>query len=65
MALRVHNLERAGSATLIDGRMECGEWGIVWDGRDEEGREISSGIYLYQLVVEEVWSKTMKMILLR
>ncbi len=35
---------------------------IVWDGRDEQGREVSSGVYLYRLQTED-YSETRKMLL--
>ena len=36
----------------------------MWDGRDQAGRDLSSGIYFARLVSPE-YSKTMKMLLLK
>ena len=38
---------------------------VVWDGKDDLGRTLSNGIYLYQLTGKNYTSKIMKMILLR
>ena len=37
---------------------------IVWDGRDDSGEEVSSGVYFYQLSCEDL-TKTKRMTLLR
>ena len=66
VSLRVYNLRGQIVRTLIDGRMERGEWSIVWDGRDEEGRKVSSGIYVYRLVVEGgAWTEARRMVLIK
>jgi len=36
-----------------------------WDGRDEEGRELASGVYLYRLQTGEHKLETRKLLLLR
>ncbi len=34
---------------LLAGRMEGGRHHVAWDGRDDEGRRVGSGVYLYRL----------------
>ena len=36
-------------ATLVSGVREGGVYHVVWDGRDEAGRTLASGLYLYRL----------------
>jgi acetyl esterase/lipase len=35
--------------TLVDGVRQPGKKSVVWDGRDNSGRAVSSGVYLYRL----------------
>ena len=35
--------------TLVDGTQSVGTHSAVWDGRNENGRDVAGGIYIYQL----------------
>jgi len=49
---------------LIDAEMEAGPHQVVWDGADDRGRALSSGVYLYRISAgDHVESK--KMVLLK
>ena len=49
--LGIYNLKGQQVATLMDGEhMERGIHNTVWMGRDDHGRSMGSGIYLYRLV---------------
>ena len=56
--------------TLVSGELEAGDYSISngraarWDGRNEAGNEVGSGIYFYRLGTEEFQS-TKKMVLVR
>lgn len=47
--LFVYDLRGRRVMTLIDTELEPGRHSIVWDGRDDRGVRVSSGIYLYRL----------------
>ncbi|MFC1543114.1 leucine-rich repeat domain-containing protein [Candidatus Neomarinimicrobiota bacterium] len=49
---------------LVQGRMEAGYQGVVWNGRTASGREVPSGIYIAHILTPE-YSKSMKMVLLK
>ncbi|MCL2064817.1 MAG: hypothetical protein FWG98_10680 [Candidatus Cloacimonetes bacterium] len=49
---------------MFDGFVERGSHSVIWDGRDEEGRELGSGVYLYRMVTSEE-SMVRRMVLLR
>ncbi len=35
--------------TLVDGELNAGMYEVVWDGRDNRGQKVATGIYLYKL----------------
>ena len=49
---------------LADETQQSGAHSVTWDGRDEIGAEVTSGIYLYRLETE-TGSQTFKMTLMR
>ena len=64
MELAVFNLMAHKVATLIEGPREAGTHTIRWDGRDDTGRELASGVYVYRLLGGEQ-VETRKLLLLR
>jgi hypothetical protein len=50
--------------TLVEGTMEQGRWPVTWDGHDDNGKQLSSGVYLYRLQAGDFVS-TRKMIFAR
>ena len=34
---------------LVDEEQSAGQYEVMWDGRDESGTRVASGIYLYRL----------------
>lgn len=45
----VYSLSGQKVATLSNGFMEAGTHQLQWDGKDQQGKLVSSGMYLYQL----------------
>jgi hypothetical protein len=60
----IYNIRGQRVRSLIDAEFTPGEYSVVWNGRDDSGSEVSSGIYFYQLKTEEV-STTRKMLLIK
>jgi hypothetical protein len=50
--------------TLVDGHLTADAHSFEWDGRDQHGRTLSSGIYLYRLQVGDE-TMTRKMTLMK
>ena len=46
------------------GQLSVGQHSVIWDGRDESGNAVSSGIYLYRLETGN-YSATKKMLLMK
>lgn len=49
VSLRVFNLLGEEVVTLIDEEQRPGNYEVVWDGKEKMGKDVSSGIYFYQL----------------
>ncbi|MCP4683998.1 MAG: M6 family metalloprotease domain-containing protein [bacterium] len=63
--LAVFNVLGQHVKTLIDGPVESGSTSITWDAVDEDGHGSASGVYFYQLIVDEDSEETKKMLLVR
>jgi hypothetical protein len=64
--LGVYNLLGQKIRALIDGEITSGEHRVIWDGKDDLGRDVSSGAYFYRLTTEDKRrTQTRRMTLLR
>ncbi len=66
--LRIHDILGREVQTLVDGVQSAGTHTATWDGADDAGRRLSSGLYLYTLEAqtpEGVRSATRKMVVVR
>jgi hypothetical protein len=52
VSLVVHNVNGQVVRTLVDGRMTAGPHAVVWDGTDEDGKSLSSGVYFARLTAD-------------
>jgi hypothetical protein len=64
VTLAVYNVRGQRVGELVDCQQSAGEHVVTWDGMDEAGRAVASGIYFYQLTAGE-FSETRKMLLLK
>lgn len=48
--LRIYDIAGHLVRTLVDGEMDAGPHTVSWDGRDQGGQPLASGIYFYRLV---------------
>lgn len=62
--LVIYDLKGAEVRRLVEAEQEAGPYSVTWDGMNEGGRQVSSGLYFYRLVGGKE-SVTRKMILLR
>ena len=49
VTLVVYNCLGQRVRTLVNGRLPAGTHTVIWDGRDEDGRELFGGLYLCEL----------------
>jgi len=62
--LDVYNVVGQRVTTLVDGNQIAGYKSVSWDGRDENGCQVSSGVYLYRIQAGG-FTQVRKMVLLR
>ncbi|MCK4297825.1 MAG: T9SS type A sorting domain-containing protein, partial [Candidatus Marinimicrobia bacterium] len=62
--LSVYNMRGEKVTTLLKSNQEAGSYKVNWDGRNENGEIVSSGIYFLR-IVSGSYSKTNKMIFIR
>jgi hypothetical protein len=47
--LTIFDVSGRAVRSLVNGALPAGEHAVVWDGRDDMGRSVPSGIYLYKI----------------
>jgi hypothetical protein len=63
--LGVYDLSGRLVRMLVDGEQPAGRHVAVWDGCDDRGRELASGVYFYRLAIGGGYRTERKMVLLK
>ncbi len=63
-SLGIYNAKGQHITTLVSGFIKLGESRYIWDGIDDSGVKVASGVYFYRFEPKK-FSRTMKMILIR
>jgi PKD repeat protein len=64
VSLVIYNVIGQAVRVLVDDYEDAGYRQVVWDGTDQSGREVASGVYLYRLSAND-FSQIRKMVKLR
>jgi hypothetical protein len=64
VGLMVYDILGQKVKTLINGMQQAGYYNITWDGTNDSGRKVASGVYIYRLESGS-YIKTLKMNLLK
>jgi hypothetical protein len=64
VTIEIYDLLGSRVRTLASGRHEAGYYQVLWDGRNESGQFVTSGVYLYRLT-SQGFVATRKMILVK
>ena len=64
VTLKIFNTTGQEISVLVDANQEASEHIVTWDGRDDLGGEVASGLYFCRLKTKD-FSKTIKMVLVR
>jgi hypothetical protein len=62
--LTIYNLKGQKVKQLVSDQLSAGQHSVVWNGKDDNGKPVSSGIYFYKLKSGN-FEKTKKMILMK
>jgi len=62
--LTVYNMLGQNVRTLVNDQRSAGRYTILWDGRDDAGHMVGSGVYFYQIQAGS-FTKTAKMVFLK
>ncbi len=62
--LAIYNINGQKVRTLVSEEMEADNHKVTWNGKDDRGNSVSSGVYFYRLQTSEV-SQTKKMLMLK
>jgi flagellar hook assembly protein FlgD len=58
--LTIHNLIGQPVRTLVHRNQSAGTYSVMWDGKNEAGKEVAGGIYLYRLkAADQVFTRKM------
>ncbi len=63
--LRVFDVMGRQVRTLVDGFKPVGFYRVLWDGTDDRGNKLPSGVYIYQLVVNGQVRASRKLVLVK
>jgi len=62
--IKIYNLLGHEVRTLVNEHQSAGNYSLVWDGHDNIGRSVSSGVYVYRIAAGE-FSEVRKMVLMQ
>jgi hypothetical protein len=65
VSLRVYNLMGQEVRSLVQTTQQPGAYTAVWDGRDNMGRSVASGIYIFQMRAGANFKMSRRMVLLK
>lgn len=64
VSLKIYNVAGQLVKTLVDEEKFPGEYGEMWNGKNEKNEDVASGVYFYKLKVSD-YVETKKMVLLK
>lgn len=68
VSINIYNIKGALVRTLVDGEMKAAYHTVIWDSKDNTGKQAGSGLYFYKMISDGNngdYTSTKKMILLK
>ena len=63
--LAIYNMKGQKVKQLVSDKLSAGQHSVIWNGTDDSGKPVSSGVYFYKLKVGANYTHTRKMILMK
>jgi len=64
VVIEIYNIKGQRIKTLANGTFNAGSYRIVWNGDDQHGRNVGSGVYFYRMTTSE-YNNVRKMLLMK
>lgn len=64
VCIDIYNVKGKKVKTLVNETLAANEYNVIWNGDDDDGHSVASGIYFYKMKASK-FNKTKKMILLK
>jgi flagellar hook assembly protein FlgD len=64
-AIHIYSVSGTLVRTLVEGHHAAGSYSKRWDGRDDHGRRLASGVYFYKLETPSGTTDSKKLIMLK
>ncbi|MCK4339405.1 MAG: T9SS type A sorting domain-containing protein [Candidatus Cloacimonetes bacterium] len=64
VSLKIYNIKGELVKTLVSENKSAGSYNVIWDGKNEYGNDVVSGIYFYKIQTDK-FSEIKKMLLVR
>jgi len=65
VTLKIYDTKGQEVQTLVNENKSAGNHSVVWNGKDHSGQQLSSGVYFYSLELDNDFSETKQMLLLK
>ena len=62
--LEIYDITGRRVKRLLDEELPSGHWSIVWEGEDDKGTKVASGVYFYRLIASQ-YTQTRKMVIIK
>jgi len=64
VSVAVYNILGQVTRRLVDEVQDPGDYSVIWDGNDQYGRPVATGVYLYRLI-SDTYNQSRKMVLMK
>ena len=64
VSLKIYNLQGNLIKTFIDREQEAAYYNLIWDGTNDNGDKVNSGVYIYRIIAGD-YTATRRMVMLK